>query len=109
MDSIVEARNHILDFFSSQFGPDVYLMLMDGDHPNGQPVDINTFLTCFDFQQSVKPIPEWDALFPNQHECYYDTWALRDVRMPMDYQVMFEHLSWEDGSIQQVPLTSEET
>ena len=77
--SLTEARNYVVNFFKNDFGENVFLMLLDTDSPNAVPFE--GFETCFNTAH------EWDALFANQRNCYYDVWALRDEGCPNDYQI----------------------
>lgn len=96
MPSICEARNTVLSHFSSLFGENVYLLLLDADSPNSVPFDVEGFKTSFEEEF----ISKWDALFPNQRTKYYDLYALRDNQLPENYQLRYRHLNWQDGSMQ---------
>jgi hypothetical protein len=93
MKSLVEARNFVIDQFKSQFGSDVYLLLIDSDSPNTTPFDEEGFLSSF------KTDKEWVCMFPNQKGEYYDLWALRDTILNEDYQLKFRGLQW-NGEMQ---------
>jgi len=96
MESLVEARNMLVDLFRPQFGKNVYFLMLDADSPNASPLsdeDLEGFL--FAFQRE-----DWAAVFCSQRKKYYDIWTLRDSRLDEDYQVKFKGLSWRDGSMQ---------
>jgi hypothetical protein len=92
MESLVEARNTIIDFFLEYFNEDTLILLLDSDSPNVPPIDITGFLTCFDRD-------DWIALFANQPTKYYDLYALRDSLLDMDYQIKYKGLKW-NGEMQ---------
>ena len=92
MDSLVEARNTVIDFFSEYFNENTLMLLLDSDSPNVPPIDVKGFLTCFDKE-------DWIALFVNQPNEYYDLYALRDSLLDMDYQIKYKGLKW-NGEMQ---------
>ena len=92
MDSLVEARNTIIEFYNDFFDEFTLLLILDSDSPNVPPININGFLTCFKRE-------DWISLFPNQPTKYYDLYALRDSLLDMDYQIKYINLNW-DGEMQ---------
>jgi glycosyltransferase involved in cell wall biosynthesis len=98
MENITEARNMVLDKYRSQFSPNVYLLLLDADTPNAVPLTEEMkegFCSNFT-DESV----DWDGVFCNQKQKYYDLYALRDSRLEEDYQIKFRNCNWVDGSMQ---------
>jgi hypothetical protein len=75
--SLSEARNTYLTFFEEQFGENVYLLLLDADEVNTEPIDVEGFLSCW-------KCPEWDMMSVNQRKVYYGIWALRNDECPYD-------------------------
>ena len=89
MQSLTEARNYVLDSTRQMWGPQTLLLLLDADSPN---MTQEGFLTCFKRD-------DWDALFVNQKNTYYDLWALRDDELSEDYQIKYRGKSW-NGEMQ---------
>lgn len=77
--SLTEGRNMVVILFEKYFQKNTYLLLLDTDEVNAAPVDINSFLTNFDYSTDT-----WDAMFANQSKNYYDIWALRSKECPYD-------------------------
>lgn len=72
-----QARNMYIDHFSSYFGDNVYLMCLDADDINATPLSVESFLSNFKYT-------DWDAMFANQSELYYDVWTLRNADCDYD-------------------------
>jgi len=79
--SLCEARNMYLSLLESQFGENVYLLVLDSDIINCDPMDESGFLSCFSY-----PLEEWDMMGANQTHSYYDVWTLRSSECPEDFQ-----------------------
>jgi glycosyltransferase involved in cell wall biosynthesis len=79
--SLSEARNMYISIFQEDFKKDTYLLLLDCDEVNCNPVDEEGFLSNFKY-----PVNEWDAMFANQTKEYYDIYALRSEECPENYQ-----------------------
>lgn len=77
--ALTEARNMYLSLLESQFGDDTYLIVMDCDEVNAQPMNEEGFLSNFKYSS-------WDAMFANQSGSYYDFYALRCDFCPNNYQ-----------------------
>jgi glycosyltransferase involved in cell wall biosynthesis len=66
-----QARNMYLSHFESKFEKGTYLLILDADEVNANPVNIKGFLSNFTSSS------EWDFMGANQSKEYYDIWALR--------------------------------
>lgn len=69
-NSLQEARNMYMSLLEEKFGKDVYLLVLDCDEVNAKDMDISHFKSNFEYKN-------WDAMFANCSEDYYDIWALR--------------------------------
>lgn len=78
--SLTEARNMYLTILEEYFDQDTYLIVMDCDEINSNPVDEKGFLSNFEYT-------DWDAMFANQTKAYYDIYALRSEKCPCNYQL----------------------
>jgi hypothetical protein len=88
--ALSEARNMYIEFFEKDFEKDTYLLCLDCDEVNSNPVDVDGFLSNFNYS-----LEDWDMMSANQINCYYDIYALRNEECPWNYQ----HKIRETGDI----------
>ena len=89
-ERIAKARNKALDeLIKSDFRPD-YIAVLDLDHIN-LGLTSRSLLSCWDHKN-------WNAMFANQPEGYYDIYALRhDLWSPRDWLIDYSDLEKEFG------------
>ena len=75
--SLSEARNTYMALLEPRFGENVYLLMLDADEVNAEPLRSEGFLSCWKYDN-------WDMMGANQSRVYYDIWALRNAECPND-------------------------
>lgn len=77
--ALTEARNMYLSILEKDFIENTYLIVMDCDDVNENPIDEDGFLSNFRYTN-------WDGMFANQTLYYYDIYALRSSFCLNNYQ-----------------------
>lgn len=75
---IAAARNFYLDQVEENYSDYDYLLVIDFNEANTEPIDLDCVLSNFKYNN-------WDMICANQAQIYYDLWALRHpIWMPFD-------------------------
>ena len=71
---LANGRNRILDEIATlnRTGVYDYIIMLDMDDVNAKGSFVDSIESCFDYDPNT-----WDVLAGNQHDKYYDIWALR--------------------------------
>lgn len=96
-----EARNMYIEHFESYFNKDTYMLCLDGDEVNADDFDIEGFLSNFQYS-------DWDGMFCNNTNGYYDIWALRKEDCNYDCWEMYRKtndMSYVDRHVKKIDRT----
>lgn len=85
-ERITRARNHYLNLIEEKYTDYEYLLVLDINPTNIEPINDEAILSNFNTTE------QWDMICANQGYLYYDLWALRHpVWMPDDCWLQYKY------------------